>query len=680
MKLTKKSAVPEAIACLVCTETCRLNRPAPWMAKRSLISSVGIIRTSSELRRSFLTFISAIKPLIKASVLASGVVSGPPPQQVAVPNLIGLTEAQADAAITGASVNAGLVVGTDVLQSNTAPAGTVIGQTPQSGTLVNFGSTVTETISTGPPAPTYIVQQEKVTYGGVLSGTYGVALTKPQTAGNWIVATISPSANVTVSDSWPETYAQGPDGTWTAKNIQSQSWNNVAFHFGVSTTNPVMTVTEYSFTPLPPPSGTAAVPSVDGMTQAAASSAITGANLVVGTVTQASSTTVASGNVISQNPVASTSVASGSKVDLVVSSGPPPPAQVAVPNAVGMTEVNADNAITGAGLTVTDVFAANPTIAQGTVISQSPAAGTMVAPVSAVPLNISSGSPPPPPTGTVPGTPVPQSAAGIVPTGNIPIGSRTLKFYADFTHPSYQPFNRPEVVSIDNGTTDSIWYALAGQPGGMNTKFNATEGDPFSTAKGYLTIHANASSPNPPPPYGGMISSVAHSFNEPPGTVVRGFWATNAYWEVKAFVPAQGSERWCAAWILGSTAHIDPATNGYGEVDIFEFPTCSQNLHFYPVDPVTHKVTSNQQPGTFQPLIPSVGWHVWGCLVEGDIGRITIYIDGVLSHQFTGLTSAWNVPLQILLDNSFGTGFPATGEAGWTNDLGVMYVRCWAAP
>src|SRR5271170_3948416 len=63
------------------------------------------------------------------------------------------------------------------------------------------------------------------------------------------------------------------------------------------------------------------VPNVVGDTQAAATSAITGASLVVGTVTMASSATVAVGNVISQMPVAGTSVAGGSAVSLTVSSG-----------------------------------------------------------------------------------------------------------------------------------------------------------------------------------------------------------------------------------------------------------------------------------------------------------------------------------------------------------------------
>jgi hypothetical protein len=66
------------------------------------------------------------------------------------------------------------------------------------------------------------------------------------------------------------------------------------------------------------------VPNVVNLTQAAATSAITGAGLVVGTVSTATSTSVRAGSVISQNPAADVQVALGSAVALVVSSGPPP--------------------------------------------------------------------------------------------------------------------------------------------------------------------------------------------------------------------------------------------------------------------------------------------------------------------------------------------------------------------
>lgn len=63
------------------------------------------------------------------------------------------------------------------------------------------------------------------------------------------------------------------------------------------------------------------VPNVVGDTQAAATTAITGAGLTLGAVTQASSASVASGSVISETPAAGASVASGAAIALVVSTG-----------------------------------------------------------------------------------------------------------------------------------------------------------------------------------------------------------------------------------------------------------------------------------------------------------------------------------------------------------------------
>ena len=64
------------------------------------------------------------------------------------------------------------------------------------------------------------------------------------------------------------------------------------------------------------------VPNVAGMTQTAAQGALTGAGLTVGAISNASSATVPAGQVISQNPAAGASVATGTAVALVLSSGP----------------------------------------------------------------------------------------------------------------------------------------------------------------------------------------------------------------------------------------------------------------------------------------------------------------------------------------------------------------------
>src|SRR6266446_9596210 len=137
------------------------------------------------------------------------------------------------------------------------------------------------------------------------------------------------------------------------------------------------------------PGPTVPVPNVVGQMQAAATSAIIGAGLTLGAVTLQSSSTVAAGSVISENPAAGTKVASGSAVSLIVSSGP---SQVAVANVVGQMQAAATSTIIGAGLTLGAVTQqSSTTVASGSVISENPAAGTKVASGSAVSLIVSSG-------------------------------------------------------------------------------------------------------------------------------------------------------------------------------------------------------------------------------------------------------------------------------------------------
>jgi hypothetical protein len=96
-----------------------------------------------------------------------------------------------------------------------------------------------------------------------------------------------------------------------------------------------------------------AVPEVTGLSQAAAETAIVSAGFVVGTVTNVDSDTVSdtvpAGNVVSQAPLGGSLVASGSAVDLVVSSGP---ALVAVPEVTGLSQAAAETAIVSAGFVV----------------------------------------------------------------------------------------------------------------------------------------------------------------------------------------------------------------------------------------------------------------------------------------------------------------------------------------
>jgi len=71
----------------------------------------------------------------------------PPPSSVAVPEVDGLSEAEAKARLE----TAGLAMATEPRASRDRPAGAVVEQNPDAGALAAPGSTVTVSVSTGPP-------------------------------------------------------------------------------------------------------------------------------------------------------------------------------------------------------------------------------------------------------------------------------------------------------------------------------------------------------------------------------------------------------------------------------------------------------------------------------------------------------------------------------------------------
>ena len=134
------------------------------------------------------------------------------------------------------------------------------------------------------------------------------------------------------------------------------------------------------------------VPALVGQTEAQAASLLSGASLQ-GAKTTAWSTTVAKDLVISQAPAATTVVARDSTVGYVVSLGP----SSTVPALVGQTEAQAASLLSGASLQGAKTTAWSTTVAKDVVISQDPAATTVVARDSTVGYVVSLG-----PSSTVP--------------------------------------------------------------------------------------------------------------------------------------------------------------------------------------------------------------------------------------------------------------------------------------
>lgn len=130
------------------------------------------------------------------------------------------------------------------------------------------------------------------------------------------------------------------------------------------------------------------VPNVVGKDEATARAAIEAAGLTVGTVTEASSDTVTSGLVISQTVAANTKTAKGTKVNLVLSSGP---SSVKVTDVIGHEQSRAEKELTAAGFQVSVKQAYSSEVRAGLVISTSPERGTSVAPGSTVTMTVSQG-------------------------------------------------------------------------------------------------------------------------------------------------------------------------------------------------------------------------------------------------------------------------------------------------
>ena len=132
----------------------------------------------------------------------------------------------------------------------------------------------------------------------------------------------------------------------------------------------------------------ATVPNVVGKDEATARAAIEAAGLTVGTVTEASSDTVTSGLVISQTVAANTKTAKGTKVNLVLSSGP---SSVKVTDVIGHEQSRAEQELAAAGFQVSVKEAYSSDVRPGLVISTTPDRGTPAKPGSTVTMTVSQG-------------------------------------------------------------------------------------------------------------------------------------------------------------------------------------------------------------------------------------------------------------------------------------------------
>lgn len=134
-----------------------------------------------------------------------------------------------------------------------------------------------------------------------------------------------------------------------------------------------------------------AVPDVRGQPLEAAKSAITGANLAVGIITEDWDPEIPAGSVASVDPPIGEELRPGSLVDIIVSKGPKP---VRLADYAGSPADDVRAELEAAGLVVTSTEEFSTEYAEGLVVSSTPGKGERVPVGSTVALVVSKGPPP----------------------------------------------------------------------------------------------------------------------------------------------------------------------------------------------------------------------------------------------------------------------------------------------
>jgi beta-lactam-binding protein with PASTA domain len=264
-----------------------------------------------------------------------------------VPNVAGMTEAEARTAIEAVGLKLG---NTDTKPDDTVPAGQVISTEPSIGTSVPKGQAIDLMLSAGPAA---------VTVPPVVGLSEEEAIAALQKAGFTVALPI-------MRDFSPK-YDAG-------FVFQQEPLANDSARKGSPITIYVSKGVEM-----------APVPYVVDKTKADAITALQKAGFTV-TPKDQSSATVAKGTVVDQNPAGGKNAPKGSEVIIFVSSGPE---MVTVPDVVTMTEADAKAKLISVGFVpnVTELFGA-AIIQVGRVITQVPDAALSAAKGSTVTIQV----------------------------------------------------------------------------------------------------------------------------------------------------------------------------------------------------------------------------------------------------------------------------------------------------
>ena len=272
-------------------QTQALTRPAPRRLARRTIIATGALACAI------------------GGTGAAWYLLGGPGRRVKVPQVVGLTQQEAQAAVTEAGLGWGAPTRA---YSDTVAEGSVISCTPAPGSSVKLGTAVSVVVSRG---------IEQVTVPDVVGSPQSDAEARLSSAGLGI-------------------------GTIT------QAYSSTAPEGSVISTDPAAGATVNHSTPIDlvvsKGREPATVPDVVAMTEAQARAALEEAGLVLGATTRVSSDTVDDGAVISSDPAAGApGYYKGDAVDIVVSSGPE---MVTVPDVTSLSEEEATAQLRSVGL------------------------------------------------------------------------------------------------------------------------------------------------------------------------------------------------------------------------------------------------------------------------------------------------------------------------------------------
>ena len=274
------------------------------------------------------------------------------PESVAVPNVVGLTQAEAKAQIEQAGFTWEL--NPDKVTSDTVAEGSVASTDPTAGTQAEKGATVRVTISSGPDSVTLPDNLVGMSPDDARKAIEALGL-------KWEL-----DASKVASDTVPE-----------GKIAQTNPSPGSKVKAG-------QTIRAY------PSSGSdqVDVPDLSGMTQDQARSTLKGVGLELGNVTSVDSEKEKD-RIVEQDPATGTKVKKGTTVGVSISSGKP--AQVEIPTVVGMGRDDAEAQLKALGLTVTveEVAGNQPA---GQVLSVEPGEGSKVEKNSTVKLKVSKGA------------------------------------------------------------------------------------------------------------------------------------------------------------------------------------------------------------------------------------------------------------------------------------------------